>query len=246
MTSKSYNFEIARQLAPDIKEESLQKEMLTCSIGISSNKLAAKIASDYQKPSGLTIIPPETIKEFFSLLSVRKLAGVGAKTERELNELGIHTIGELAHYNLQKLLSRFGRWGLYLHEAAEGIDESDVVEEYSIKSINRNSTFEEDTFDVTLMRKELFEMAEDIKRALDADNLSYKTVGIRLRYSGFETHTREKTLVQSEHSLEKIKETVEKLFSQHVDRKKKVRQVGVRVSNLSERNKTQITLDQFS
>jgi DNA polymerase IV (DinB-like DNA polymerase) len=129
------SFEAAKELALKIKKEILEKEKLTYYIGVGPSKIVAKIASDYKKPDALTVVEPSQVKEFLSPLPVRKVLGVGKKTEAELKNIGIETIGQLASYDIQELLSRFGKWSLHSRNLANGIYDSKVREEECFKII---------------------------------------------------------------------------------------------------------------
>jgi len=225
-------FDSAARLAKKIKEEVKRKEKLTCSIGVAPNKLVAKIASDFRKPDGLTIITPEKVRSFLSPLPVRKLPGVGPKTESRLRQIGIETIGQLAKADPEDLAREFGVWGPRFVVMANGIDESEVEERYVAKSFGRQHTFEKDTDDVELMHKTIEvlsnETFEDVKRYA----AFFKTVTLILRYENFETHTRSKTLESPAMSAEVIKKTAKELLKDFLGTEKKVRLIGVRVSGL--------------
>jgi DNA polymerase IV (DinB-like DNA polymerase) len=146
---------IARQLKQEIKE----KEKLTCSIGVGPNKLVAKIASDYQKPDGLTIVKVEDVEKFLSPLPVRKLLWVGRKTEERLKTLGVNTIGDLAHFDPAVLTEMFCVAGTQMFLMAHGIDRGEVEERGEVKSISHESTFEEDVGDVSMVLETLDALA---------------------------------------------------------------------------------------
>jgi DNA polymerase IV (DinB-like DNA polymerase) len=232
VSKKVKNFEEARALAILIKEKIFEAEGLTCSIGIGPNKLIAKIASGYEKPDGLTIVEPEKIKEFLSPLPVRELIGIGKKTEAKLKEMGIKTIGDLAKYDVKKLIEKFGSLGFEFHRAAQGIDEGEVVEEWVIKSIGREITFEKDTSDPEIISKALDDLAEEVHKELVTNNFYFKTVTVKIRYEDFETHTHSKTLPFITNRLEDLVENAYELTSPFLGSEKKIRLVGVRVSNL--------------
>lgn len=215
-----------------IKNEIRQKEKLSCSIGIAANKLVAKIASDYRKPDGLTIVAAGREKEFLSPLPVRKLIGVGEKTEAVLKQMGVNTIGDLAALPNEFMLKEFGKIGLYLHEAANGVDNSEVEECYEVKSINRNYTFEEDTKDHELIFAAMNEMLEDAHSSLTQNNFRCKTIGIRARFEDFETHTKEKTVKEATKDLALIKTTAKTLLQPFLADKRLIRQVGIRLAHL--------------
>ncbi|MBI2549864.1 DNA polymerase IV [Candidatus Woesearchaeota archaeon] len=231
--------------AAAIKNEIGEKEKLSCSIGVASNKLVAKIASDFKKPDGLTIVELGKEKEFLSPLPVRKLIGVGEKTEIVLKEMGVITIGELALLPQELMLKEFGKSGLYLHEAANGIDDSEVEENYEIKSINRNTTFEEDTKDESLIFAAIDEMLEDAHNALTANNFCCRTVGVRVRFEDFETHTKEKTLNEATADIGTIKSVAKKLLQPFFSDNRKIRQVGIRLAHLEEVDKKQKMVSEY-
>ncbi len=233
------------KLAATIKSEILEKEKLSCSIGVASNKLVAKIASDYKKPDGLTLIDAGDESAFLSPLPVRKLIGVGEKTELALQELGISTIGELASAPKDFMFDEFGKIGLYLHEAANGVDNSEVEENYEIKSINRNTTFDEDTKDQEAIFTALDEMLEDAHNYLAAGNFRCRTVGTRVRFEDFETHTKEKTLGEATDDLELMKKVARQLLQPFFSDARRVRQVGIRLAQLEEIDKKQKLVQQF-
>lgn len=151
------DFDEAGEIARKIMEEVLEKEKLTCSVGVGPNKMIAKIASDYRKPFGLTVVKPEEVKDFLYPLDVRKIPGVGPKTERSLKELKIETVGDLAAVNPEVLKRLFGVWGARLHEFANGFDDREVQEDYETKSVGREVTFEKDTDDENLILGALVE-----------------------------------------------------------------------------------------
>lgn len=232
VSNKVRDFEEARELAERIKREVLNKEKLTCSIGVGPNKLVAKIASDYRKPYGLTVVKEEDVKRFLLKLEVRKLPGVGLKTERRLKEMKIKTIGDLAKANVEELIKNFGILGASLHQLANGIDESEVQEEYEVKSIGREITFEEDTDEQNLIFNTIDELAKDIHQELLSNNFYFKTITVKVRYEDFETHTHSKSLFFPTNRIEVVKDVAKKLTLPFLQVNKKIRLIGVRVSNL--------------
>ena len=151
---------LARQIKPEIKE----KEHLTASIGVGPNKLIAKVASDFQKPDGLTVVKEEDAQKFLDPLPVRKLLWVGRKTEPKLKALGINTIGDLARYDPTVLSSMFGVMGMQMHLMAQGLDRSEVEEREGVKSVSHETTFEEDTADPVAILQALDALCEDVAR----------------------------------------------------------------------------------
>lgn len=232
VTSRAKNYSEAEALARNIKSKIFESEGLTCSIGISSNKLVAKIASDIQKPDGLTIVKEEDIEKFLASLSVWKLPGVGRKTGQILKNMGIETIGDLAKFDPAVLAESFGVIGIQLHLMAHGIDRSEVEERSEIKSIGRDVTFQEDTNDSEYVLKAVDALAEDVHKDILNQRLLFKTVTIRVRYENFETHTHSKTLPFLTDRLQDMTKTTRDLMQPYFRPGKKIRLVGVRVSSL--------------
>jgi DNA polymerase IV (DinB-like DNA polymerase) len=231
VSSKVKDYVEAEALARQIKKEIFEKERLTCSIGVGPNKIVAKIASDHQKPDGLTVVKLEDVEKFLTPLPVRKLLWVGRKTEQKLRAMGIKTIGDLAHYDPTVLAETFGIMGKQLHLMAHGIDKSEVEERSEIKSISREKTFEEDTADLELLFKTLDKLAEEVHGDLLRQSLYFKTVTVKLRYENFETHTHSKTLPFITNRLENLKKTARELLQAYLRLDRKIRLIGVRVSS---------------
>ena len=197
-----------------------------------SNKLLAKIASDMKKPDGLTIISEADIEKVIWPLPVRKLWGIGPKTEKRLKDVGINTIGELASSQLERLTDYFGEsYGHYLYEASRGIDESPITTYWEPKSMSREITFQRDTDNWNIIAKNLAELSRDVVDSMKESGYKGKTVTIKIRFSDFETHTRAKTLEDFTDSLEIIRKAAFEALGR-IELKKKVRLIGVRVSSL--------------
>ena len=247
-TQKSQTFGGPIELAKRIKAELMEKEGLACSIGIAPNKSAAKIASDYQKPDGLTYIDPERVKDFLAPLPVSRISGIGKKTEASLNELGIKTIGELASYPPRTLYKEFGKTAVWLWAIANGEERVEVQENYEMKSIGGEHTFDTDTRDWAAVDLELHELIEYVHKRLMEANMEFRTVGLKIRFTGFQTYTREKTLRFPTIEKQSITTTIQELTQEFRTHPKKVRLVGVRLSGLAERVRQSSgtpTLDSF-
>jgi len=220
------------EIALEIKRRIGEETGLNCSIGIAPNRLLAKIASDLEKPDGLTIITEGDIEKRIWPLPARKLQGVGPKTEAYLKELGIRTIGELASLSLEKLVEEFGQsYGSYLYEASRGIDESDLVTHWDPKSISKETTFQRDIDNWQLIAKNLAELTRDVVAVMKEDGYRGRTVTVKVRFGDFRTYTRAKTLPQLTGSEAEIRRAAFDCLGR-VELKKRVRLVGVRVSNL--------------
>ncbi len=222
----------AKDLAEKIMQEVLSKENLTCSIGIGPNKMVAKIASDFKKPAGLTVVEEKNAKGFLSPLKIRSMPGVGPRTESRLKELNIKTIGDLASVNPETLTRLFGVWGTRLHEYSNGIDNSEVVEEYETKSIGRDITFETDISDEDKILQVLDELAEEVHDSVIAGGFRFKTITVRIRYQHFDTHVRSKSLQFSTDDLDILMNSAKRLMAPFLRGERKVRLIGLRVSNL--------------
>ncbi|MGO9378150.1 MAG: DNA polymerase IV [Dissulfurispiraceae bacterium] len=223
----------SEEIAHDIKRKIWEATNLSCSIGIAPNKLLAKIASDMQKPDGLTIILQADIEARIWPLSVRKLWGVGPKTEAYLRAKNINTIGELAALTLEKLIEEFGNSsGSYLYSAARGIDETPVVTHWEPKSSSRETTFQADIDNWQRIAKNLAELCREVSKDLKRSGHKGKTITIKVRYSDFKTVTRAKTLDRAANSVDEIRKAAFECLGRVELKNKKVRLIGVKVGNL--------------
>ena len=220
--------EIAREIKKKIKDEA----GLTCSIGIAPNKLLAKMASDMQKPDGLTVIMENDIQSRIWPLSVRKLWGVGPKTEAYLKEMGVQTVGDLASLSPDRLIGEFGQsYGSYLYEASRGIDESLLVTRWEPKSISRETTFQRDVDNWQVIAKTLVELTKEVVINMKEEGYQGRTVSLKIRFNDFKTYTRAKTLSRDTDSEEEIRKAAFDCLGR-LELKKKVRLIGVKVSHL--------------
>jgi DNA polymerase IV (archaeal DinB-like DNA polymerase) len=232
VTDKVKDWAEAEALARQIKQEIKNTEHLTASIGVGPNKLIAKVASDFQKPDGLTLVKEEEAQKFLGPLPVRKLLWVGRKTESRLKALGITTIGDLALYDPTVLSSMFGVMGLQMHLMAKGLDRSEVQERVGVKSVSHETTFEEDTADQVVILHALDTLCEDVQKETADQKLLFKTVTVKIRYQGFETHTKSKTLPRLTNRVKDLKKTALELLLPYLQSDRKIRLIGVRVSSL--------------
>jgi DNA polymerase IV (DinB-like DNA polymerase) len=230
----------AETLAQKLKREVKTKQNLTCSIGVGPNKLIAKVASDYQKPDGLTVVKEEEAEAFLAPLPVRKLLWVGRKTEAKLKNMGIHTIGDLARYDPAVLAEAFGVMGTQMHLSARGIDRSPVEARTEVKSVSHETTFEEDTDDSEAVLKALDALATEVAKEVAGQKLFFKTVTVKVRYENFETHTRSKTLPYITNRKQDLQKTSKKLLNSYLGKNRKIRLIGVRASSFvkGEKQKT--------
>jgi DNA polymerase IV (DinB-like DNA polymerase) len=232
VTSKVKDYGEAEVLARQIKQEIKEKEKLTCSIGVGPNKLVAKVASDFVKPDGLTVVREEEVEVFLAPLPVRKLLWVGRKTEAKLKALGVNTIGDLARYDPTALTSLFGVMGLQMHLMAKGVDRSEVEERVGVKSVSHETTFEEDTADAAVILRALDTLCVEVQKETVNQHLLFKTVTLKIRFEHFETHTKSKTLPFQTNRLVDLQKTAREQLSPYLRADRKVRLIGVRVSSL--------------
>lgn len=219
---------VARAIRQRIKEAT----GLTCSIGIGPNKLLAKLASDMQKPDGLTAISEADIPARVWPLPVRKLQGVGPKTEQRLAELGIRTIGDLARPSEEALIAHFGEaHGSYLHAAARGLDDSPLVTHWEPKSISRETTFPRDVGDRQAIARTLASLTHEVVERLRAENFRCQNVTVKLRYADFATHTHTLTLAAPTDNADAIRYAAFACL-QRFALDKKARLIGVRAGGL--------------
>jgi DNA polymerase-4 len=223
----------SEDIAREIKQRIRDETGLTCSIGIAPNKLLAKMASELQKPDGLTILAATDLEARVWPLGVRRVPGIGPRTEARLAEMGVHAIGELAAVPVETLVGEFGRsYGVFLYEAARGIDDDPIVTHWEPKQRSRETTFQEDTGDWQTIARTIAALAREVAEELREEGYRSRTVGIKLRFADFETHTREKTLAAPTDSETAIRKAAfECLGRLKLDRR--VRLLGVRVGDLS-------------
>jgi DNA polymerase IV (archaeal DinB-like DNA polymerase) len=235
------SFRAAEALAGQIQEMMFHRLGLTCSVGIGPGKTIAKIASDYRKPGGLTVVEPKNVREFLGPLPVRKIPGVGKKSEAELLELGIRTVGDLAASDIQNLLSRFGRVAVPLHELALGNDTSELGECNGVRSVSRETTFDADTNDIVGIMARLDGLVTAVYRSLADECLRCKTVTVKIRYQGFVTRTKSRTLSHYTGEAETIRNCSLALIREMYDGKM-VRLIGIRLSSFEKQDRCQMTL----
>jgi DNA polymerase IV len=206
---------------------------LPCSGGLAATRLVAKVASDQAKPRGLVWVAPGQEARFLAPLSVRKIPGIGEVTERALRALGIGTVGQLAELPQEKLEKIFGQWGTALHRKARGGDSYEFVIDAEPKSISHNHTFGEDTDETAALDAMLSHLSQKACKRLREAGLTARTLTLMIRYAGFDTHTRSKTLAEPACLDADIFAVFQDLFRQHRDHRRKIRLLGVSLSGLT-------------
>ncbi len=234
---------IARELKQRIKTET----GLIASAGVAPNKFLAKIASDLDKPDGLAIITPEKVQAFIAELPIGKFHGIGNATEAKMHQLGIYTGADLRNWSEPELHRHFGKVASFYYAIARGEDPRPVKPHRTRKSVGAERTFREDQEDRAWMRSFLSELAGKISDRLKRLNASGKTITLKLRYDDFETITRAASLHQPTDEADEIARTTHHLLEETEAGRRKVRLLGITVSNLNlpDKHKTgqQLELD---
>src|SRR6202162_4842230 len=216
---------------------------LPCSGGLAATRLVAKVASDQAKPRGMLWVAPGSEARFLAPLPVRKIPGIGEVTERALRALGIETVDQLAAISQEKLEKVFGQWGDALYRKARGGDSYEFVIDAEPKSISHNHTFGEDTNDSEALHSLLSHLSQKACKRLREAGLATRTLTLTIRYAGFDTHTRAKTLSEPTQLDADIFRVFQKLCRLHRDPRRKIRLLGVSLSGLTHGNKQLDLLD---
>jgi DNA polymerase-4 len=228
----SANGEPSDALGQRLKARIVADTGMTCSIGIAPNKLLAKIASDLDKPDGLTILRAEDIPERIWPLPARKIPGIGPKAEQKLDALGIHSIGQLAAAPPVRLARHFGNaMAAFMHAAAHGRHDTPVVTERTPKSRSRETTFQDDVADRRVIEQTLTALSAQVAADLRRRGYAGRTVGIKLRFADFRTLTRDRTLAEPTEDAAVIAEAAHECL-RRVLLDRRVRLLGVRVTEL--------------
>ena len=222
-------------IARHIKARIHELTGLTASVGVATNKLVAKIASDLNKPDGLTIVPDERRREILDALSVRRLPGLGRKTGAKVEAVGIHTLGELRSAPDSLLRPLFGRYTERVRERAAGIDDRPVIPEHDEKSLSAEDTFERDIGDPRVLQAELTRLAELACERLRRKQLVAGCVGVKIRRADFVTFTRQRAVAPPTHDGRTIANVARELFVSWLAGASgaKLRLLGVVLSDLS-------------
>jgi DNA polymerase IV len=232
VTGSTQKFGDAQTIAQSIKVEIHAQTGLTASVGVASNKFLAKLASDLNKPDGLTVITEANKVEMLAPLPVSKIWGVGKVTEKRLHDLGIRTIGDLQRLPIDELRQRFGNLADHLHALAMGEDDREVETDEESKSISSEHTFDVDTADLDQIKKCLLEQCEEVGLRLRQEKVGARTVQLKLRYANFTTLTRRRTLPQPTQDEMMLYEVAGQLLVVEGIEGKRIRLIGVGGSNL--------------
>ncbi|XVH31031.1 DNA polymerase IV [Haloferacaceae archaeon DSL9] len=232
---------LAEGYARHVKQRIQREVGVTASVGVAPNMSAAKVASDFDKPDGLTVVPPGSVRSFLAPLPVTDVHGVGPVTARELSERGIETAGDLAAADLDDLQAQFGQRGRELALRARGDDDRAVTPVGEPKSLSRESAFVEPTADADAKREKVSALAADVAERARSRGALYRTIGIKVVVPPFEVNTRASSLSGPVDDPELLESVALDLLREFDD--DRVRKLGVRVSNLSFEDHDQARLD---
>jgi DNA polymerase IV (DinB-like DNA polymerase) len=230
------NFQTASHLAQQLKNHIRNEIKMTCSIGVSVNKLVSKIASNFKKPDGLTIVEPQNVESFLGPLKIGDIPGVGKITEEKFSEMNLKTISDLRNVDVFTLNKMFGRKiSSYLYNAAMGIDDEPVAERAPTLQFSHIVTLKADSKDPEFLAQNIDEICADLHQTILEHKKMFKSVGIQFVQSDLSNKTKSKMLKNPTFSLEELKKSAQQLLQEAlVDQDKDVRRLGVRVSELSD------------
>jgi DNA polymerase IV (DinB-like DNA polymerase) len=238
------DYESAILLAEKIKAEVLRKHGITCSIGVAPNKVIAKIASDFNKPNGLTVVRPDEIEDFLHPLPISKIPGIGKKTQLMLKGMNIENVAQLAATDVQLLIARFGKFGVKMHQLANGIDDREVKERDVVKSISTEDTFDTDISDYEDIHNSILQLCEKVHSSVIKNRFRFRTVTVKVRYGDFRTYTRAKTLSAATNEIKAIQKISSELIEEFIGTGK-FRLLGVGVTKLEKIDNRQTSLSDF-
>jgi DNA polymerase-4 len=243
VTGSQRLFGTGGQIARAIKQDIHSEIGLTASVGLAPNKFLAKLASDLEKPDGLTVIPPDGIQDALDPLEIRKLWGVGPAAEKRLHAMGIRTVAQLRRAGREYLRSELGQLGQHLDRLARGEDLREVVADHSAKSIGQETTFPRDIDEPEFLRNVLLGQVEQVARRIRRHGLTGRTVTLKIRTGDFNTITRSRTLDEPTDVTAEIWSGASALFQAWAKRDvQPLRLLGVTVSNLQGRAGRQMSL----
>jgi DNA polymerase IV (DinB-like DNA polymerase) len=230
------DFHNAEHLAQQLKNEIRNNLKLTCSVGITPNKLLSKIASDYKKPDGLTTVKPEQVEEFLSPLKIREIPGIGKKTEDVFIQMNVQTIEELRKIDIFDLNKMFGRkTGGYIFNSAKGIDTEIVKERPPTIQFSKIITLKKNSKELEFLRENIIELCIQLNNIAIENNKMYRSIGIQFVNEDLSTKTKSRMLknpVNNEIELKKV--TNQLLEEALIEQVMLVRRIGVRISEFSD------------
>jgi DNA polymerase-4 len=242
VTGSTRLFGPVEAIAQRIKQDIARDEGLVASVGVAPNKFLAKLASDLSKPDGFLVLHEADVEAFLRDLPVSRLWGAGKQTTRQLEAVGLHTIGQVAQWPQAQLSERFGSLGIHLWELAHGIDDRQVTPYRDPKSIGAETTFGADTDDPEMLRRTLLELAEKVGQRLRAEGFMATKVTLKYRDADFVTLTRTQSLAEPTAVALDLYHVASKLFNQLPGARRKVRLLGIAASELTSLAQHQLSL----
>jgi nucleotidyltransferase/DNA polymerase involved in DNA repair len=228
-----------------LKEKIKKETGLTASVGLAPNKMAAKIASDLNKPDGFCQVEKDKLLDFLWPLDVNKLWGIGKKTEKILNDLGINKIGQLARFDKKILENYFGKNGLGLWQLANGIDRRKVEQPVEAKSIGTEFTFPKDTPDSSQIEIVLSQLSEEVSSRLKKAGVRAKGISVKIRLEDFSTYSRSMRLIKATSFYDTIFKTAKKLYYDSGFLGKKIRLIGLKSEKFIDSRTKDTIFDEF-
>ena len=230
VTENKLGIKSAVKIARLIQQDIWQELHLTASAGVSYNKFLAKMASDYQKPHGLTVILPDQAQDFLKQMDIAKFHGVGKKTVERLHEMGIYTGADLLDVSEVTLIDRFGRLGFDLYRKARGIHNSPVKSNRIRKSIGKERTYAKLLYGEEDIKKELTLLAQKVENSLTKHDKKGRTIVLKIRYADFSTLTKRKSLALATQDKEQIERTAHEIYDNLEEQPRGIRLLGLTVT----------------
>ena len=234
VTASTRLFGSPTEIAKKIKRMVVEKTGLTISAGVAPSKFVAKIASDMEKPDGLTVVQASKVREFLDPLPINKMWGVGKVTQQALARLSIQTFKDLSQVPIEVLEKKFGKHGIHMHHLSMGIDDRDVVTDHEVKSIGHEETFSEDILRVDSAKKELLSLANRVARRMRRHGVEGKTITLKVKYHDFVRITRSVTWHKYTNDSVDIYANICSLLEKTAVGKRPVRLLGISLSNLAD------------
>ncbi len=230
------DFDKASHLAQQIKNSIREKVKLSCSIGVTPNKLISKIASDFQKPDGLTIVEPDKVDAFLEPLEIRAIPGIGKKTETRFSEMNLKTIQDLKKLDVFTLNKEFGRKsGTYIYNAVRGIDNDPVKEREPRIQYSKIMTLKKDSKDYQFLYENLLELCKEVHEVVKKNNQMFKSIGIHFVQSDLSNKSKSRMLRNPTANLEELQKNAEQLLKESLENQEMtIRRLGVKVAELSD------------
>ncbi|MFX1417932.1 MAG: DNA polymerase IV [Promethearchaeota archaeon] len=242
LTQKAKDYEEAERIAKKIQREILDKVGITISIGLAPTKSLAKIASDENKPNGVTVVKPDGVPNFLKDMDITRIPGIGKKTKIYFYKNGIKKIGDIISTPLPDMMALFGKHGRWIWKVANGLDNRKVKEFHEDrKSISAERTFYNDTDNFNEILSKFEDINKKIHESILKHHITYKTITLKIRFEGFQTFTRSKTLPFHIQDEKYVLNIILLLFKEFSNVEKKVRLVGIKLSNLEKNYKARQT-----